>query len=98
MDFFVWQGVEGIHSGAMDDGHNAARRKKTRSYGMLCLGIGITCAPLPVRQKGSACTKEKAMRKTISQVAGLPWCSHSPAAEAHVAVSSHFSTRIRTGI
>jgi hypothetical protein len=42
MDFFVWQGVGGIHSGAMDDEHNAGRRKKTRFHGMLCLGIGIS--------------------------------------------------------
>jgi hypothetical protein len=41
MDFFDWQGVGGIHGGAMDDEHNAGRRKKTRSRGMLSLGIGI---------------------------------------------------------
>jgi len=49
-DFFVWQGVGGIHSGAMDDEHNAGRRKKTRFHGMLCLGIGIryVAHPLPM--------------------------------------------------
>jgi hypothetical protein len=41
MDFFDWQGAGGIHGGAMDDERNAGRRKKTRSHGMLCLGIGI---------------------------------------------------------
>ncbi|MEC4719168.1 hypothetical protein RY831_08415 [Noviherbaspirillum sp. CPCC 100848] len=28
MDFFVWQGAGGIHSGAMDDERNAAWREK----------------------------------------------------------------------
>jgi hypothetical protein len=41
MYFFVWQGVRGIHRGAMDDEHNAGRRTKTRSHGMLYLRIGI---------------------------------------------------------
>jgi hypothetical protein len=41
MDFFDWQGAGGIHSGAMGDERNAGRRKKTRSHGMFCHGIGI---------------------------------------------------------
>ncbi|MEC4722112.1 hypothetical protein RY831_23365 [Noviherbaspirillum sp. CPCC 100848] len=41
MDFFVWQGAGAIHSGAMDDERNAARRNKTRSHVMEWLGTGI---------------------------------------------------------
>jgi hypothetical protein len=42
IDFFAWQGAQGVNSHAIHNERNAGRRKKARFHVTLWVAIGIT--------------------------------------------------------
>jgi hypothetical protein len=48
--FLVWQGVGGVHSGAMDDEHNAGGVKRRDLMARYALGLVLLVLPLAAPQ------------------------------------------------